>query len=284
MTVITLKNADLTVQIDSLGAQILSILDQTATERIWTADPKIWGRHAPILFPIVGRLKDNQYQYKNRVYQMNQHGFARDLEFQVLSHNARAVTFELKVAPHSIDNYPFSFSLQIAFVLKNNGLQVNYSVQNLDQQAMYFSVGGHPGFMFAYQQSGAQLVIKHPENLRQFALNTANLVDLTTRQQPQAKIYFHGTSFEKDAWIFENRGLNSYELWQNNCKKVSLTSNAPYFGVWSPYPQTADFVCLEPWWGIADVASTSGQLVDKFGINILQPQQVFNAQWSVEFD
>ncbi|GAY72964.1 lacX protein, plasmid [Lentilactobacillus kosonis] len=142
---IKLTNDYLTVLINPLGAELTSV-KSSDTEYIWTADKQYWGRHAPILFPIVGRLKDDRYKYAGNTYQMTQHGFARDNEFEVESQTNSDVTLSLTASANTLINYPFSFKLTVKYELQDHELNVSMTVTNLDNQEMIFQLGAHPGF------------------------------------------------------------------------------------------------------------------------------------------
>ena len=143
----TLVNNFLTVKISNHGAEIQSIVDNhTHTEYIWQADPKIWKRHAPVLFPIVGSLKDNQYIYDGKIYNMTQHGFARDMDFEVESQTKDSITFLLKDTPETLKKYPFKFELRVKYTLTDNLVEEKFVVTNQDEKEMIFGIGGHPAF------------------------------------------------------------------------------------------------------------------------------------------
>lgn len=145
---ITLKNQYLTVTINEFGAELTSVQENDADhiEYIWQADPNYWKRHAPVLFPIVGRLKDNQYQYNNQTYEMTQHGFARDNFFEVKNQDESSVDLELTDSPETLKKYPFKFRLVISYKLTGHALKVSLSVFNPNTDELLFSIGAHPGF------------------------------------------------------------------------------------------------------------------------------------------
>ncbi len=142
-----ISNHYLSTTIDSLGAQLTSIkkIGQDH-EYIWKADPEVWGRHAPLLFPIVGRLKNDQYQFDGKDYSLGQHGFARNQEFEKLAADDDKLIFELKENEETQKSYPFLFSLRVTYTLWKNVLYNRYEVTNTENQDIYFSIGGHPGF------------------------------------------------------------------------------------------------------------------------------------------
>ena len=142
-----LSNHYLSTTVDSLGAQLISIKKIGKDhEYIWKADPEVWGRHAPLLFPIVGRLKNDQYQFDGKDYSLGQHGFARNQEFEKLTADDDKLIFELKENEETQKSYPFLFSLRVTYTLWKNVLYNKYEVTNTENQDIYFSIGGHPGF------------------------------------------------------------------------------------------------------------------------------------------
>ena len=142
-----IKNNNLTVTISNQGAEVQSVRDNNSQrEFIWQADPKVWGRHAPVLFPIVGRLKDDQYQYDGQTYHLGQHGFARDSVFEIKDHEDETITFVLRANEKTLAKYPFNFELEVKYSLEENSLKEEFIVKNLDDKTMIFGIGGHPGF------------------------------------------------------------------------------------------------------------------------------------------
>ena len=146
-SLITLENKSLRLSIHPQGAELQSVKDKKdETEYMWQADPTVWGRHAPILFPIVGRLKDNSYSWKGQSYQMKQHGFARDRVFDVDNHDGTKVSFTFKADSETCQLYPFDFKLIIQYTLQARRLSISYEVYNEGNELMPFTIGAHPGF------------------------------------------------------------------------------------------------------------------------------------------
>lgn len=285
MSLITISNSQLTAKISTLGAELQSVKGKDQKERIWQADKNIWGRHAPVLFPIVGALKNDQYKYDDEIYKMTQHGFARDHDFKVKSQTDSAVTFELEQMPETLTKYPFNFILDITFELHYNSVFVTYSVFNDNDREMTFSIGGHPGFKFNYLDSDeAKLVIQNPEQVYELGFTSDHLIDAKHPQQlDHSDLPLNSESFVTDTLTYQNLGMSTFSLYNGDAKKVELMTNSPFVGVWSPYHKDGNFVCLEPWWGIADTVSADGNMEHKFGVNKLQPKQNFNASWNVSF-
>lgn len=291
---IELKNEALHVKINEHGAELSSVRavdDQI--EYLWQADPKFWGRHAPILFPIVGRLKNDQYRLGKQTYQMTQHGFARDMDFRVVEHEADHVTLQLDANSETKAQYPFDFNLQVTFTLDGHTLSVHDVVRNPSVDVtLPFSIGGHPAFnvpllpdqgdfddytvTVAPKKAYPQIPLAGPYS----DVQHEKTLNLTTPMQLDHDL------FDRDALILDLDHVETTLLLstQLNDHGVALTvENAPYVGIWSPYPKRAPFVCLEPWWGIADNVDSDGDFLNKMGIHQLAPQQSFHASYQIRF-
>lgn len=289
---IELTNNDLTAKINEQGAELTSVVNSDNIEFIWQADRAFWGRHAPVLFPIVGRLKDDQYLYDDKSYTMTQHGFARDNQFEVTKQTDTMVTLELSANDSTKEQFPFDFTLKVTYVLDQHSIRVEYEVENLGETTMPFSIGAHPGFNVplgttnaaftdyvirvapatTYQQIPLKAPLSDPENAKEINL-----------RQP---LQLSHELFANDAVILDLDGQETtvmLETAQNDHGVALTVAQAPYLGIWSPYPKEAPFVCLEPWWGIADSVNTDGQLEHKLAINQLEADQQFTAQYSMTF-
>ena len=286
----TLENDRLVATIDTHGAELHSVRSKaTGREYIWPADPAVWARHAPVLFPIVGKLKDDQYQVNGQTYSMSQHGFARDQEFEFVQQQNQTLTFRLTANNDTRAKYPFNFVLNIAYHLSDNQLQITYQVTNQNQEEMPFSIGAHPAFYCPAQIEGRweeyHLLFAQAETLdRQFLEDglrtgeTKQLVD-NSRQLP-----LHRSLFEHDALVFENVVSDSVSIIAQSTGEPVVTvhfAGFPYLGIWQKVG--ADFYCIEPWYGVADAADTSGKITEKEGIQMLAPDDSFKAVHRITF-
>ncbi|MGM0173621.1 aldose 1-epimerase family protein [Enterococcus sp. DIV0800] len=284
---VTITNDFLEATINEKGAELVS-LRANEIEYIWQADPQYWGRHAPILFPFVGRLKDNQYSYQGKTYPMGQHGFARDKEFKVLEQTKEKVTLVLTSDEETKKVYPFEFSLTVSYEIWGEGVRIRFDVENTGEEEMIFALGGHPAFnipltdelqfddyfiAFSPQKSRVKIPLDGP---------FTNL-DQKTIGQTNTNIQLSRGLFKEDALIYETRGLNAYTLGsEESSHSVTLAyNNIPYVGLWSPYPAEAPFVCIEPWWGFADTVDSNGRLEDKEGMNRLAGNEHFKTEFSI---
>jgi galactose mutarotase-like enzyme len=136
---------------------------------MWSGNPAYWGKKSPVLFPIVGELKDKKYRYQGNEYQLSRHGFAREMEFAVTAQTKTSITFSIKSSNKTLDKYPFQFSFSIKYSLQENILSITYIVENKDNKKMFFSVGGHPAFKVPLMNGTAfddyYLLLEQTENV-----------------------------------------------------------------------------------------------------------------------
>lgn len=288
---IKLENEKLRVEITELGAQLHSIKRQGDNlEYLWQGDPTSWGRQAPILFPFVGRLKNDQYEFNGVVYHQTQHGFARDKEFNVAKQDELSVTLELKDSKETREVFPFAFDLQVHYELVDDTLKIEYTVTNPGDRSLIYAIGAHPGF---------NMPLKAGSTFNQVELSTApaerygriilagpysDLVYPTSIDMSNPLKLDHNL-FRNDAVIFKTSEANvDFTLTDTSCGHgVHVqTERTEYVGVWSPYPTEADFVCIEPWWGIADTLESDGKLLHKRGMHRLSSHDTDYYQFSIK--
>ena len=285
---ITLENGLLKASFVQKGAELQSLKSKTSgIEYIWDANPKDWAKHSPVLFPIVGALKDNRYAYQGEQYELSRHGFARDMEFELESKSADEVVFTLRSSESTKKVYPFEFSLSLIYTLKSHGLSCTYKVYNPSDADLLFSVGGHPAFAtpvdenlryedyyLRFNQDEELLINKISDNLISEEVKNIPLKDKVLPLKHEL--------FYDDALVIKALNSNKISL-QNKVNSHGLHfsfEGFPYFGIWAA--KDANFVCLEPWCGIADSVNHSGQLSDKEGIVILSAEESWQRTWQVD--
>ena len=288
----TIKNNMIEVVISDHGAEVQSVKGaHTGEEYMWQADPEIWGRHAPVLFPIVGRLKNDEYKYQGKTYHMGQHGFARDCDFEVENHTQESITFLLKDNEKTREMYPFKFEFRVNYNLMNNLLEENFSVVNKSDETMIFGVGGHPGFNLPVnngEEKEDYYFDMHPSIARVKIPLKGAYLDWNNRSLASTDSFI-GLSdelFKDDALIYELHGHDNKVSLRTDKSKFHInvwTRNAPYVGIWSQYPNTANYVCIKPWWGIADREDADGELEHKYGMNHLEPGKEYQAGFSITY-
>lgn len=282
----SLSSGSLKISVSSLGAELTSLASSSGLEYLWQADKEVWPRHAPVLFPIVGRLKGNAYTFNNVAYALSQHGFARDHEFALADSSNSHCTFELNASAETKKIFPFDFSFRITYRLEENRLSCSYEVANPAQDPLFFSVGAHPGFncpLLPGEKFDEYYMEFEREELYYTALDNGLLTDQKKRLVLENKrLYLSAGLFDQDALVFENGQINRISLCCSRSEhKVSMEcNNWPYFGIWAK-KGVERFVCLEPWYGIADHWQSESTLLQKKGILRLEAGQHFNCSFSV---
>ncbi|MCO6017773.1 aldose 1-epimerase family protein [Carnobacterium divergens] len=287
---IKLENETLTVTILTKGAELTSIKRKdNKIEYLWQADPKYWGRHAPVLFPFVGRLKEDRYEVDGKTYPMGQHGFARDCEFEIMHQTASTVTLKLSDSPSTKERYPYAFHLLITYTLADNTVTTAYRVENpASDKSLYFSIGAHPGFNIPlttdtifedYYFSFSPRKTRTTIPLSGAYLNTP----CKTLAQTNTDIALTRSLFDNDAMIYETKGENIFTIKSEKTEHSVAVRfvDFPYVGIWSPPQTDAPFVCIEPWFGIADDMNATGKIEEKLGMQTLAPQKSFEAAFEI---
>lgn len=283
-----IKNKYIQAKINSFGAELNSLKRvNTNLEYMWQGNPQYWNRHSPVLFPIVGRLKDDSYFYKNKKYNMTQHGFARDKEFEVIKNEEHFIEFRLKSDEKTLEIYPFSFELYLSYKLEKSSLIVSYKVINRSDDKMFFSIGAHPAFNWTLKENENKedyfLEFENIKKTKRYFLNEKGLVykdeDLKIIDN---KLALNEELFKDDALVFNDLNIRSISLKNiNNKNFVKMTfDNFSYLGIWSK-PMGSPFLCLEPWFGVADDENSSQKFEDKKGIITLQKEEIFSCLYSI---
>ena len=284
-----IKNEYIKAKIKSFGAELNSLQKcAEELEYIWQGDSKYWNRHSPILFPIVGRLKNDSYTYQNQKYNMTQHGFARDKEFELIKKEDDFIEFRLKSDGKTLEIYPFSFELYLSYKLEKNSLIVSYKVINKCDDKMLFSIGAHPAFNWTLKEDEKKedyfLEFENIKETKRYFLNDKGLSykseDLKISDN---KIALNEELFKNDALVLND--LNIKALTLKNSKNENFIKvdfeNFPYLGIWSK-PSGSPFICIEPWFGVADEDNSTQNLEDKKGLITLQKDEIFSCFYKIE--
>lgn len=282
-----LKNDKLRVVVAEKGAELQNIVrTDLGQEYLWHAGPE-WAKKSPVLFPIVGTLKNNSYTYKGKQYTLGRHGFARDKVFALTAQTDHQLTFTLKDSEDTLKVYPFHFTFQVVYTLLDTGLKVTYAVENTGKDTMYFSVGAHPAFKVPLTEGTGYedyyLAFNEEENDGVWPLSPEGLIEVTPEPflVKTHKLSLKHSLFYNDALVFKTLASNMIELKSDKSPRgLKLQYDGfPYMGIWAA--KDADFVCIEPWNGIADSVNASGEIAGKEGIHILEPGKHFERSWTV---
>jgi galactose mutarotase-like enzyme len=279
--IITISNTTFSAAIDTLGAELIS-LNSKSKNYIWTVDETYWNKTSPILFPIVGRLKNDTFTYQDKSYNLPRHGFARNFDFKIVSQTENFVSLSLVSSRETLLLFPFDFELLLNYKLTENGLEITYAVYNKSEDSMPFSIGAHPAFAIDHPFSEYSLVFNETETLISHQLNNEqfdNSVREIESNKGEIKLdYLH---FEKDALVFKHLKSDEITLKHNNefVLKV-LYEGFPYIGLWTK--PNAPFLCIEPWCGLADNTNHNGNLIEKEGINFIEKEDLFQRKITIQ--
>ncbi len=225
-----IKNTFLTATINSFGAELCSLKNNENKEYIWEGNPDFWGKHSPILFPIVGTLKNNSYQYNETEYHLSRHGFARDMDFELVDKKENSVTFSIQSSEETLKVYPFIFELQIIYTLDENSLNIEYKVINNGKSKMPFSIGAHPAFALPGNFENYAIQFEKEESLEYYLLENDLISNKTKTLEVQNKLVpLNYELFENDALIFKTLESNSVTILEN--KNPLLRVNFKIFPV-----------------------------------------------------
>jgi galactose mutarotase-like enzyme len=288
--IFNLENDLLKVSFKQLGAELCSLYHkQTNTEHVWQADPKVWSRHAPILFPIVGQVENNTYRIGDQAYKLSQHGFARDRQFEVENQTPNSIVFLLKSDEESLKVYPYQFELRVVYTLTQHKLTIGYEVKNTDQQTIWFSIGAHPGFEcpFAAGESFSEYLLEFDKTETVERMLFADGL-LNGKKAPflnnESKIELSHELFDGDAIILSNLKSTFVDL-KNKSSKNALRfhfEGFPLLAFWTKPGAKADYLCIEPWFGVADTKGDNKDYREKAFIEKLELGGVFDCEYALE--
>lgn len=285
----TLENSLIKITASTYGAELHNLISKKNNiEFLWNGDATYWKYHSPVLFPIVGKVKDCKYTVDGNTYELPQHGLGRISEYNVIDQTSDSITFELKYSEDTLKAYPYKFSLKIKYSIIENTVKVSYIVSNLDSKTIYFSIGAHPAFLCpiesnetmedyyfefnAKEDSKIMLLNKDgyfKHETKKF-LNSENIIPISTEL------------FKDDALVFYDLKSNEISLKSKNHSK-HLTMNFegfPFMGLWSK-ADGAPFVCIEPWYGHADFEDFTGEFKEKQGIQKLDVNETFECNYTL---
>lgn len=285
-----LENEALILSVDSKGAELRSLVGKANhQEYMWSGDEKFWGRVSPILFPVVGRFFDNHYTHEGKTYEISQHGFARDCEFTLIRQSDHEIWMRLESDDTTREVYPFDFALEIGYQINGSDVTVLWKVVNTGEKEMHFSIGGHPGFVCPLNPEEKQedYGVKFTpalecvesrlldggyasEEIEEYTLEAGGVLPLTDGL------------FDGDALIIEGNQTQEVSLVRpDGTEYLTVSFDAPLFGIWSPPKKHAPFVCIEPWYGRCDPVGYKGELKDREWGNHLDSGAAFETSYKI---
>lgn len=272
----TVENSKLRLQVCDLGAQMVSlILQEDGREQLWQGDARLWDDHAPWLFPVIGRLKDDGFVWQGQRFSMPMHGFAKDMTFACVQYSADTLSLRLTESEASLRMYPWRFALTVTYRLADDRVVICCSVENCDVQTMYFSLGAHPGFQSAPGDQ-LHLALSQPEKVYRLDLPTHLLNLSPTEEKVGDLLTLTDALFDADAMLLRLPETETVRLVRKDGSGVAFSfGQVPWLGLWSRKDGHVPYVCVEPWFGVDDPLASTIRIEEKLDIQQLQPGEVF---------
>jgi galactose mutarotase-like enzyme len=279
---IGLYTKDIELEVKLLGAEMISLKNSAKKNLLWEKDENHWNRIAPNLFPIVGKLKSDTYRFGEKKYSMKQHGFARDLEYEVCANKVNKLELVLRQTSETLAQYPFYFCFSVEYELVGNKIYVTYKTTNTGKETMPYSVGGHPGFSINLPINQFQLNFHRPFIVDRWIIKEGHYTGESEKMEVQRILKLKDDLFAHDAIVFKNPPFTKVTLENIYSEKIATlgSDNWDAVGFWTK--PGAPFFCIEPWWGWADYHDSSGNLLEKSGIHFLEPGQSEKLTYYIE--
>lgn len=287
-----LQNGILSVAINPIGAELTS-LEKDGIQRIWGGDPAIWGRHSPLLFPLIGRLIDQQYELDGRRIDAPMHGFCRDRRFEAVEKTDTLVRYRTQDDEGTRAVYPFSFTLEVEFSLEEDSIVKRHIVTNRSDREMPFELGGHDAYrttlMPGETMADYAVSFEGLDHLEPFGMDEKGALEL-----PKGNIPLTGGVLDKlpqdvglDTIVLENLPVRKAALFSRKSeRRVTVEfDDFPYLGIWTAQKGVVtNYLCIEPWSTLPDGYFMGRKLTDKPGIQILQPGESRTLTYRTTFE
>lgn len=285
----TLRNSEMEVQVSSKGGELVSLRDTEQTEYIWIGDARYWKRHAPQLFPCIGRLTNNQYSMDGALHEMGQHGFLRDYELTKVEESETSLHLQLQSDASTRQLYDREWIVDIFYTLCEKTLSVKFQVRNCDTRTMRFGYGIHPGFNVPlnpalrfedYRLDFHEASIPKQMELTERYTISGGMHDYALEEGRYLPLQH--SLFDHDAIILKDMPHTVTLGSQKDEKKVTVAfPDMPYLGIWHAPETDAPFICIEPW---SSLPSTDG-VIDEFETKpdfiTVEPKETYTNSWSI---
>jgi galactose mutarotase-like enzyme len=283
---VCLRSADLTAEIDPMGAQLSSLRDRDGRDLLWDGNPAVWAGRSPLLFPIVGVLAGGAYRWGSKAYPLARHGFARGKLFSIESAAAAGAAFRLSADPGTLQVYPFHFELEVQFELLGATLSVATRIRNRGPREMPASFGYHPAFRwplpFGQPRASHCVLFEADEPAPVRRIDSAGLLTPDRRPTPitERRLALTDAMFEEDVLIFDQINSRYVIYGSDRGPRIRIAfPDTPYLGIWTK--PGAGFVCLEPWHGVTDPEGFSGDFAQKPGVFVLKAGETHAATMAI---
>jgi galactose mutarotase-like enzyme len=272
---VTISSPRLQAQVSPDGAELVRLQDEQGRDLLWDGDPAFWTGRSPLLFPIVGRVRNDRIRVNGLEYELPRHGFARTSRFALEEASPSQCRFRLDSDENTLRRYPFPFQLDITYRIDDTTLTITASVTNSGSSVMPASFGYHPAFRwplpYGAPRDAHEIRFEH-EELAPIRRPVEGLISRNADPSPvQDRILpLHDDLFQADALVFDQLKSRSVEYGASGDGSIRVDfSDMPHLGIWSK--PGAGFVCIEPWQGHADPEGFEGELTTKPGVVLVQP-------------
>lgn len=287
----SIENDFLKIGVQENGAELCSVVSRkSGTEYMWGADPEVWGSHAPVLFPVIGQVRPEGHTHDGKRFHLPRHGFVRKNNKLKAKQEINSISFVLEADKETLAVYPFLFRFTLRYRLENNVVWVEHEIENLGDKDMFFSLGGHPAFRCPLHANESYddyyLEMEQVENAEKWLVRKDGLVDTKTLPffENTKVLPLHQHLFDNDALVFKTLKSESISLKSKKSEQVLKVSYSgfPYMGIWAK--PKADFVCIEPWLGIACHTNATDVFSEKEGLVKLAAKKTYKASYSISID
>lgn len=282
--IITLNNEIFSASIDSLGAQLISLKDRAGKEYIWQRDPAFWKNCSPLLFPIVGNCRGGKTRIEGAWYEIPKHGFCKETDFEVTDQSETSARFSITSTGKTREVYPYEFRLSLTYTLTDDGLFMDYAVENLEERTIYYCLGAHPGFVTPLEDgekfSDYQLEFEKEEHADSIVYDLANLQFDVNNRLP----LLQGTNilpleyrlFDNDAIFFPEIASRKVSIVHPGTRKGIEVDYRDFETVafWTPDHKESPFLCVEPWNGSAICSDEDDEFTHKNHVQSLKAGEV----------
>jgi len=287
-TVFTITDGKLTARIKRMGAELCSLM-KDGIEYLWQGDERYWNSQAPILFPVVARSRNGVIRIDGKDYPMPSHGFAKTQDFTVQAHSENSITLKIEDTPETLEIYPFSFRFLMTYTVENGALSITARVENIGDNKMWFTYGGHPGFNVplrsgeGFEDYEIQLD-DHGDDLTVPKMTEDMYIDFSERRSvcQGDKISLNRQLFSNDALIFENVHSCTMKSKISGCGvRFDMDDSFNYLAFWTRYPGEAPYVCIEPWIGLGKCADEGTLFRKRRGVLSLKSGGEFTCKYRI---
>lgn len=285
-----MHNENITATVSDMGAELIS-MKKGGQEYIWTGDPAYWNGHNPILFPVIGFLKDGKTCFDGEEYPLPKHGYARKSLFSLVRQSEDSITLAMTDTPNTREGFPFAFRFEVTHTLTDDGFTTAFRVENRSYKMMPFMLGGHTGFCLPFTEGSAfsdhTLVFEKSEH----DVTLLEAVNGQLIEDPIGRPDYMGGSnrielsyplFDKDALILKGLVSRKVKLCDKNGKGVEMDFDGfDLLGIWTPPGKEAPFLCIEPWNGVNAYLDEAPEFGEKPHIRKVAPNGCYTVSYSV---